>query len=61
MDQRSFSHQGSNKPTVWDRPLFQKNLQNNNIDLPVFNFFPEEACMYASLPLSPSDAISNQI
>ena len=28
-----------NKPTFWDRSLFRRSLQNNNIDPPMFNFF----------------------
>ena len=41
--------------------LFHRNLQNNNIDLPMFDFFLKEACTYTLLPLSPLEKRLNQI
>ena len=27
------------QPTFWDRPLFRRNLQKNNTDIPMFGLF----------------------
>ena len=48
-----------NKPTFWDRSLCRRNLQKNNIDVPMFIFFLKGTCMYVLQCLSPFELILN--